>query len=90
LSDPVKTWLDDRCVLGVQYETDKQEAHSDFINYWWNKRLNRLENKSLGKELSKHSVQDKRMGTGNERVHLGSGLALRSNLRKVGQMPCHR
>jgi len=29
------------------------------------------------------------MGTGNERVHLGSGLALRSNLRKVGQMPCY-
>jgi hypothetical protein len=25
LSDPVKAWLDDRCVLGVQYETDKQE-----------------------------------------------------------------
>jgi len=52
--------------------------------------MNRAENKSLGRELSKHSVQDKRMGTGNERVHLGSGLALRSNLRKVGQMPCYR
>ena len=45
LSDPVKAWLDDRCVLGMQYETDKQKAHSDFINYCWNKRLNRLENK---------------------------------------------
>jgi putative DNA primase/helicase len=43
LSDPVKAWLDDRCVLGAQYETDKQEAHSDFINYCWDKRLNRLE-----------------------------------------------
>jgi len=35
--------------------------------------MNRLENKTLGRELSKHRVQDKRMGTGNERVHLGSG-----------------
>jgi hypothetical protein len=52
--------------------------------------MNRLENKSLGKELSKHSVQDKRMGTGNERIHLWSELALRSNLRKVGRMPCYR
>jgi len=31
LSDPVKAWLDDRCVLGVQYETDKQKAHSDLL-----------------------------------------------------------
>jgi hypothetical protein len=51
--------------------------------------MNRLENKSLGRELSKHRVQDKRMGTGNERVHLGSGLALRSNLREAGQIPCY-
>ena len=51
--------------------------------------MNRLENKTLGRELSKHRVQDKRMGTGNERVHLGSGLALRSNLREAGQMPCY-
>jgi len=51
--------------------------------------MNRLENKSLGRELSEHRVQDKRMGTGNERVHLGSELALRSNLREAGQMPCY-
>jgi hypothetical protein len=51
--------------------------------------MNRLENKTLGRELSKHRVQDKRMGTGNERVHLGSGLALRSNLWEAGQMPCY-
>ena len=59
LSDPVKAWLDDRFVLGAQYETDKQEAHSDFINYCWDKRLNRLEINALGRELSKHGVQDK-------------------------------
>jgi hypothetical protein len=51
--------------------------------------MNRLENKSLGRELSKHRVQDKRMGTDHERVHLGSELALRSNLREAGQMPCY-
>jgi len=51
--------------------------------------MNRLENKSLGRELSKHSVQDKCMGTGNERVQLGSELALRSNLREASQMPCY-
>ena len=85
LSDPVKAWFDDRCVLGAQYETDKQEAHSDFISYCWNKRLNRLEINALGRELSKHGVQDKRVGTGNERVHMWSGLALRSKLREDGQ-----
>ena len=85
LSDPVKAWLDDRCVLGAQYETDKQEAHSDFINYCWDKRLNRLEINALGRELSKHGVQDKRVGTGSDRVHLWSGLALRSSLREDGQ-----
>ena len=51
--------------MGAQYETDKQEAHSDFINYCWDKRLNRLEINALGRELSKHGVQDKRAGTGN-------------------------
>jgi hypothetical protein len=30
------------------------------------------------------------MGTGNESVHLWSRLALRSNLREAGQMPCYR
>ena len=44
ISDSVKAWLDDRCVFGGQYETDK-EARSDFIDYCWDKRLNRLENK---------------------------------------------
>ena len=70
LSDPVKAWLDDRSVLGVQYETDKQKAHSDFINYCWYKRLNRLEINVLGRELSKQGVQDKRVGAGNESPHL--------------------
>src|SRR4249919_2149116 len=54
LSDPVKAWLDDRCALGDQYETDKQELHSDFITYCWDKKLNRLEINALGRELSKH------------------------------------
>jgi putative DNA primase/helicase len=85
LSDPVKAWLDDRCVLGVQYETDKQKAHSDFISYCWDKRLNRMEINALGRELSKHNIYDKRTGTGSDRVHLWSGLALRSNLREDGQ-----
>jgi putative DNA primase/helicase len=85
LSDPVKAWLDDRCVFGPQYETDKQEAHSDFIGYCWDKRLNRMEINALGRELSKHNVYDKRTGTGSDRVHLWSGLALRSNLREGGQ-----
>jgi phage/plasmid-associated DNA primase len=85
LSDPVKAWLDDRCVLGAQYETDKQEAHSDFIDYCWDKRLNRMEINALGRELSKHGVQDRRIGTGSDRVHIWSGLALRSNLREDGQ-----
>ena len=85
LSDPVKAWLDDRCALGDQYETDKQELHSDFITYCWDKKLNRLEINALGRELSKHGVQDKRVGTGAERIHLWSGLALRLNLREEGQ-----
>jgi hypothetical protein len=57
-------------VYFVQYETDKQKAHSDFINYCWYKRLNRLEINTLGRELSKHGAQDKRVGTGNESPHL--------------------
>jgi hypothetical protein len=77
--------LDDRCVLGAQYETDKQEAHSDFINYCWDKKLNRLEINALGRELSKDGVQDKCAGTADERVHLWSGLEMRSNLREDGQ-----
>ena len=72
-------------VYFVQYETDKQKAHSDFINYCWYKRLNRLEINALGRELSKQRVQDKRAETGNERVHVWSGLAPRSNSREDGQ-----
>jgi phage/plasmid-associated DNA primase len=49
LSDPAKSWLDDRCVVGAQYETDKQEAYSDFITYCWDKRLNGLEINALGR-----------------------------------------
>jgi hypothetical protein len=37
----------------------KYEAHSDFIGYCWDKRLNRMEINALGRELSKHGVQDK-------------------------------
>jgi hypothetical protein len=74
LSDPVKAWLDDRCVLGVQYETDKQEAHSDFIGYCWDKRLNRMEINALGGELSKHNIYDKRSGIGSDRECLYSRL----------------
>jgi len=48
-------------------------------------RLNGLEINALGRELSKHNVYDKRVGTGSNRVHLWSGLALRSNLREDGQ-----
>ena len=59
--------------------------HSDFINYYWDKKLNRLEINALGRELSKQGVQNKRMGTGNDRVHIWSGLALRSKLREDGQ-----
>ena len=71
LSDPVKAWLDDRCALGPQYETDKQEAHTDFIKYCWDKRLNRLEINALGRELSKHNIHDKRSGSGDERYTCG-------------------
>ena len=85
MSDPVKAWLDYRCVLGAQYETDKQELHSDFISYCWEKKLNRLEINALGRELSKYNVHDKRIGTGNDRIHVWSGMALRSNLREDGQ-----
>ncbi|HEY7570073.1 MAG TPA: phage/plasmid primase, P4 family [Nitrososphaeraceae archaeon] len=85
LSDPVKAWLDDRCVLGAQYETDKQEAHSDFINYCRDKRLYRLEINALGRELSKYNIHDKRFGTGSGRIHLWSGFALMSTLSKDGQ-----
>ena len=54
------------------------------------KSLNRLEINALGRELSKQGVQNKRMGTGNDRVHIWSGLALRSKLREDVRMPCNR
>ena len=40
---------------------------------------------TLGRELSKHNIHDKRSGSGDERVHHVAGLALRSNLREDGQ-----
>ena len=85
MSDSVKAWLDDRWVLGAQYETDKQEVHSNFIKYCWDKKLNRLEINALGRELSKHNIHDKRIGTGDYRYIYGQRLALRFNLREDGQ-----
>ena len=46
----------------AQYETDKQEARSDFIGYCCDKRLNRLEINALRRELLKQGMQDKRIG----------------------------
>jgi P4 family phage/plasmid primase-like protien len=83
LADPVKAWLDDNCVLGPQYEGDKNELHTDFIEFCWKKKLNRLEINSLGRELSKHGVHDKRKGS--EREHVWSGITLRSKLKEEGQ-----
>jgi phage/plasmid-associated DNA primase len=83
LADPVKAWLGDNCVLGPQYEADKNELHTDFVEFCWKKKLNRLEINSLGRELSKHGVHDKRKGS--EREHVWSGITLRSKLKEEGQ-----
>jgi putative DNA primase/helicase len=85
LADPVKAWLDERCVLGPSYESDKPELHADYIQYCWDRRLNRLELNALGRELSKFGVQDVQRGSGKSRVHLWGGITLRKNLKDDDQ-----
>jgi putative DNA primase/helicase len=76
LADPVKAWLDDRCLVGPEYEGNKEELHADFIDYCWAKKLRRLEINALGRALSKYNIRDKRKGS--EREHVWSGVMVRT------------
>jgi hypothetical protein len=67
--------MDERCVVGAQYEGDKKLLHSDFIDYCWQKKIKRLELNALGRELSKYSVRDRQVGSGKQ--HVWSGIALK-------------
>ena len=83
IADPVKAWIDDRCVLWPQHDGDKNLLHSDFIMYCWNKKLKRLELNALGRELAKYSIRDKQIGS--DKQHVWSGIALRSEERSDAQ-----
>jgi hypothetical protein len=75
LADPVKAWIDERCVVGQEYVGDKNLLHSDFINYCWNKKLKRLELNTLGRELAKYGIKDTQKGS--DKQHVWSGIALK-------------
>jgi phage/plasmid-associated DNA primase len=56
LADPVKAWMDDRCVVGPEYNGDKKLLHSDYVEYCRNKKLKRLELNAFGRELAKYGM----------------------------------
>jgi putative DNA primase/helicase len=63
LADPIKAWMDERCVLDPEYNGDKNLLHTDFINYCWSKKLKRLELNALGRELAKYGIRDRQIGS---------------------------
>jgi putative DNA primase/helicase len=77
LADPVKAWMDDRCVLAKELEGNKEVLHSDYINYCWAKNYRRLNMNGLGHELVKYGIHDAQRGTGKNRRHVWSGITLR-------------
>lgn len=76
LADPVKAWIDERCILGKAHETDKEKLHSDYIDYCWKKNYRRLPMNALGRQLANYGIHDVQRGSGKSRRHLWSGISL--------------
>jgi hypothetical protein len=76
LADPVKAWIDERRVVGSEYNGSKKLLHSDYDDYCCKNNIKkRLELNTLGRELAKYGVRDKQIGS--EREHVWSGIALK-------------
>jgi putative DNA primase/helicase len=80
LADPIKAWIDERCVLGPEYNGDKNLLNSEFISYCWNKKLKRLELNVLGRELAKYGIRDIQIGS--DKRHVWSDIALKGGEAK--------
>jgi phage/plasmid-associated DNA primase len=74
LADPVKAWINERCVIGQEYNGDKNLLHTDFITYCWNNKLKRLELNALGRELAKYGIKDRQIGSDKKHVWYGVSL----------------
>jgi P4 family phage/plasmid primase-like protien len=81
LADPVKAWIDERCMLGSEYIGDKKLLQSDYYDYCTKNNIKRrLELNALGRELAKYGIYGKQIGL--EREHVWSGIALNAGKAK--------
>lgn len=76
LADPVKAWMDEKCELGKDKETEKERLHSDYIDYCWQKGYRRLSLSALGRELKRYGIYDAQRGTGKDRKRVWTGISI--------------
>jgi putative DNA primase/helicase len=87
-AQPVRAWVDDRCVLGSDYEGEKPDMFADFSKYCDEEKLPGLGSViALGMKLSElyPGVKDHTVGKGKDKKHVWKGITLPSSLRPEDQ-----
>lgn len=88
-ANPVKAWASARCILHMDYSTDKDALEADFEDYCKRKKLPGLNNRiEFGKELKRIYNVDgtKKLGSKGKQKPVWKGIALRKQLRESGQL----
>jgi P4 family phage/plasmid primase-like protien len=85
---PVKAWVEARCIVYEDYETDKDKLERDFEEYCQRKKLPSINNRiQLGRELNLYyRVTDGKRGPRGNQTHVWKGIALRKDLRARGEL----
>lgn len=80
LADPVKAWIDERCILSKDLDGDKEILHADYIEYCWSKNYRRLSINALGRTLTHYGIHDAQrtieVDGKKQRKHVWSGISL--------------
>jgi P4 family phage/plasmid primase-like protien len=87
-ANPVKAWASARCIISMDYDTDKDVLAADFAEYCDRKKLPSIQNRiEFGRELkSLYDVIDAKVGSKGNQKHIWRGIALRKDLRAKGQI----
>jgi putative DNA primase/helicase len=85
-ANPVKAWVNARCVIQGDYETAKDRLEQDFIEYCQRKDLPTVDRASLGRELKNlYGCEDARRGPNKNQNRVWTKIALRKDLIAKGQ-----